>query len=359
VGEFLSIGEFSTLCGLSAKMLRSYAAAGLLVPAAVDSSSGYRYYSTGQLHQAQVIALLRRAGIPIDQIGEFFHSPDVSRLDRWDCEIVQDSSVRRKALAEARAALALGDVSQPVRPEHIRKGLDVTYEFVAGVASHIGGRESQEDAVLVGDDLFAVADGIGGLQDGEVASRLALDTLDAACADDHSVSGLLSAGRDANSVVWQQAARNGGDATMGTTLTALAVTSDAAIAVLHAGDSRLYRFRGGHLDQLTHDHTVVADLIRAGELNEEEARVHPYRHVLTRALGVAPDLEMDYAAVQCQSGDRLVLCTDGLFKALSSDELSAVLGSRTEPQESADKLVASAVDHAAEDNVTVLVIDVQ
>lgn len=355
--EFLSIGDFSARCGLSAKMLRSYAAAGLLVPAAIDDSSGYRYYSTGQLHQARVVALLRRAGIAVDNIAGFLHKPDASQLDRWDREIVREAAARRKALAEARAALALGHASPPARPEPLRKGPDMARQFLTGTAAHRGGRDTQQDAVLVSDELFAVADGIGGLQNGEVASRLALDTLGASFAVDHSASGLLNAGREANGAVWRQATVNGGDATMGTTLAVVAMTSDTGAVVLHAGDSRLYLLRSGHLDQLTHDHTVVADMIRAGELSEEEARTHPHRHVLTRALGVCPDVEMDHAGVPCQPGDRLMLCTDGLFKALSPGELHAALASDGEPQQSADRLVTNAVERGAEDNVTALVID--
>lgn len=355
--ELLSIGDFSARCGLSAKMLRSYAAVGLLVPAAVDGSSGYRYYSTDQLDQARVIALLRRAEIAVDDIARF-HDPDASQFDRWDREITRESTARRKALALARAALAVGHAPPPPRPEDLPKGPEMTHDVLTGTATHIGGRKSQQDAVLVSEDLFAVADGLGGLQRGEVASRLALDTFDAAYAADHSVSGLLNAGREANGAVWQQATADGGDATMGTTLAAVAMTSDAAAVVLHAGDSRLYHFRAGRLDQLTQDHTVVAGLIRAGELGEAEAETHPYRHVLTRALGIGPDLEMDHAGIPCQPGDRLVLCTDGLFKAVTDDEINTVLAAKGEPQEAADRMVASAVDRGAEDNVTVLVVDV-
>jgi len=358
VEELLSIGEFAARCGLSAKMLRSYAAAGLLVPAAVDGSSGYRYYSTGQLDQARIIALLRRAEIAVDDIAMFLHDPDPSHLDRWDREIVAESTIRRKALAQARGAQALGHAPTPARLETLRKGPDVTRDLRTGSATHVGGRDTQQDAVLVSDELFAVADGIGGLRDGEVASRLAVDTLSATFAADHSVSGLLNAGREANGAVWRQGNANGADATMGTTLTAFAVTSDAAAVVLHAGDSRLYHFRAGRLHQLTQDHTVVADLIRAGELSEREAEVHPHRHVLTRALGVSPDVEIDHAGVPCQPGDRLVLCTDGLVKALSDEELGAVLALEGEPGLSADRLVANAVERGAEDNVTALVIDV-
>lgn len=352
----MGIGDFSARCGLSAKMLRSYAAVGLLIPAAVDGSSGYRYYSTGQLHQARVIALLRRAGVAVDDIAGFYDHPDLLQLDQWDREVVRDSTARRQALAQARAALALGQAPPPAQPETSRKGPEMTHNFLTGAATHIGGRDSNQDAVLVSDGLFAVADGLGSLQDGEVASRLALDTLNAAFASDRSVSGLLNACGDANQAVWAQASTNGEDATMGTTLAAVAITSDVAVVVLHVGDSRLYRFRHGRLDQLTVDHTVIADLIRAGELNEEDAQTHPHRHVLTRALGVGPAVDIDHAGVSCEPGDRLVLCTDGLFKALSPDDLKAVLASEAEPQQSADKLVASAVERGAEDKFTAMIL---
>jgi protein phosphatase len=356
VDELLAIGDFSARCGLSAKMLRSYAAAGLLVPAAVDGSSGYRYYSTGQLHRARVVALLRRAGIPVDEIATFVDNPDTAQLDCWDREIVHESTTRRQALAQAREAMALAQAPPPTQPETSTKGSEVTHTYVIGTATHIGGRDTNQDAVLVSDELFAVADGLGGLRDGEVASRLALDTLDAAFAADRSVSGLLTACRTANEAVWLQA--NGQDATMGTTLVALAMTSDAAMVVFHVGDSRLYRFRGGRLEQLTHDHTVIADLIRSGELSEEDAKTHPYRHVLTRAIGVIPDVDIDYAGLPSKPGDRLLLCTDGLFKALTPDELMVVLAAEAKPQQTADQLVTSAVAREAEDNVTVMIIDV-
>jgi PPM family protein phosphatase len=355
--ELLSIGDFSGRCGLSAKMLRSYAASGLLVPAAVDDSSGYRYYSTGQLHQARVIVLLRRAGIPIDDILEFFKHPDAAQLDRWDRQIVRDSTTRRHALVQTRAVLAMDQAPPPTQPDAPRKGAEVTHTFVTGTATHRGGRDTNEDAVLVGDGLFAVADGVGGLQDGEVASRLALDTLEVAFAADPTVSGLLDACQEANRAVWGQA--NGQDNIMGTTLAAFAMTSDAAGIVLHAGDSRLYRLRHGRLEQLTHDHTVIADLMRAGELSEEDARTHPHRFVLTRAIGVFPNVDIDHAGVSCEPGDRLLLCSDGLFKALAPDELKAAMASEVAPQRSADQLITRAVEREAEDNVTAMIIDIR
>ena len=354
--ELLSIGDFSARCGLSAKMLRSYAAAGLLVPAAVDGSSGYRYYSTGQLHQARIIALLRRAGIAVDDIGGFFADPDTVQLDRWDRQIMSESTARRQALAQARAGLAMDQAPPPTQAETARKGSEMNHTFVTASATHIGGRDTNEDAVVVSDGLFAVADGIGGLQDGDVASRLALETLDVAFAADRTVSGLLDACQEANRAVWGQA--NGQDNIMATTLVALAMTSDAAGIVLHAGDSRLYRLRNGRLEQLTHDHTIIADLLRNGELSEEDARTHPHRFVLTRAIGVFPHVDVDHAEVSCEPGDRLLLCSDGLFKILAPEEIKAVLVSEGEPQRSADRLVALAVEREAEDNVTAMIIDI-
>ncbi|MCI2416706.1 protein phosphatase 2C domain-containing protein [Saccharopolyspora sp. K220] len=301
--------------------------------------------------------MLRRAGIAVDDIASFFAHPDAIQLDHWEREIVQASAARRQALAEARAALASGRTPSSTRAIIGTKGSDVTSTLVAGTTTHRGGREINQDAVLVADGLFAVADGVGGLAAGEVASRLALDTLDAAFALDRSIAGLLHAYHEANQAVWRRADRE--EATMGTTLVALAMTTDTAAVALHAGDSRLYRLRNGRLDQLTHDHTVIAELLRAGEISEAEAQTHPHRYVLTRAIGVDPDVDVDYAGVSCKSGDRLLLCTDGLFKALSADDVKAVLAARAEPQESADELVKSAVERGSEDNVTAMVIDVR
>lgn len=357
--ELLGIGDFSAECGLSPKMLRSYAAAGLLVPAAVDGSSGYRYYSADQLHRARVIALLRQAGVAVEAIASFFQDPTDARLDRWDREIVREVAARWRALVEARAALALGAAPPPAQRQTTTKGSSMTLDALVGIATHQGTGETNQDATLAGDDLFAVADGIGGLQDGEVASRLALDTLDAAFAADRSASGLLNACREANEAVWRQATALGGDPTMGTTLAAVAMTSDAGMLVVHAGDSRVYHFREGQLDQLTNDHTVVGDLIRAGKLTAEDARAHPHRYVLTRALGVGPTVELDYAGTSCRAGDRFVLCTDGVSKVVSADGIRTALTATGEVQEAADRLAAGAVENGADDDVAAVVIEVR
>jgi PPM family protein phosphatase len=355
VDDLLSIGDFAAQSGLSPKMLRSYAAVGLLVPAAIDGSSGYRFYSTGQLHQARIVALLRHAGIAVDDIATFMVSPASVQLDRWEQLIAQESLARRQAFAEARAALALDPTPRAAQSEASTKGWDVPHDFSTGTATHIGGRDSNQDAVLISDKLFAIADGLGGLQNGDIASRLALDSLHSAFAGNYSISGLIGACRESNRAVWLKA--DGQEASIGTTLTALAITTDVAEVVVNVGDSRLYRMRHGRLVRLTEDHTVTAESIRVGELSEDDAHSHPFRNVLTRAIGVGPDVEVDYAGVSCESGDRFLLCTDGLFRALSPEEIKAGLDPETSPQQSADNLVGDAVEHGAEDNVTVMVID--
>lgn len=351
----LSIGEFSERCGLSPKMLRSYGTAGLLRPAAVDQYSGYRYYAADQLRQAELIALLRQAEITVSDIAAFLNHPDPGVLDRWQHDLASESVARRSALARARAAIT-ADHGFPTDQRHkSRRGSEMGVNIIgSGSATDIGRRDINQDGVLVTDDLFAVADGFG--QGGEMASQVALLTLSSEFSADRSIAGLLAACQDANRGVWRRANAQNDIATMGTTLTAVANTADIGVVMVHVGDSRLYRVRQGRLSQLTLDHTVVDDLVRAGELNERDAESHPHRQVLLRALGVAPVVDLDYGGVSLQPGDRLLLCTDGLFRTLSVDDIRAALRSGAEAQRAADDLVSSAVCRSAEDNVTAVIL---
>ncbi|WP_406688661.1 protein phosphatase 2C domain-containing protein [Saccharopolyspora sp. ID03-671] len=233
----------------------------------------------------------------------------------------------------------------------------MTSTVLAGSSTHVGGRETNQDSSLVAEGLFAVADGIGGYSQGDVASRLALDALEQAFAEDRTTSGLLEAVRRANEVVWERANRDG--TSMGTTVVALAMTEDAGAVALNVGDSRLYRLRDGNLEQLTDDHTVPAELLRAHRVTDDEARNHQYRHVLTRAIGVGPEVEVDHAEVPVEPGDRVLLCTDGLYNAQTPEELAALLGTDAEPQQICDALVEAALDHDADDNVTAVVLDIR
>lgn len=233
----------------------------------------------------------------------------------------------------------------------------MTSTLVAGAATHQGGRKNNQDAVVVGDGLFGLADGVGGLSSGEVASRLALDALNADYVTDRSVAGLLHACQQANLAVLRRADREA--VTMGTTLVAVAVTADAGVVAAHVGDSRLYRLRDGHLDLLTRDHTVIAELLRAGAVSEEAADEHPHRNVLTRAIGVGADVDVDCVELSCQPGDRLLLCSDGLFKTLSTEEIEEILGSEPKPEDAAEQLVAAAVEQHSDDNVSAVVVNVE
>jgi serine/threonine protein phosphatase PrpC/DNA-binding transcriptional MerR regulator len=435
VDELLTIGEFSVRCGLSPKVLRTYAADGLLTPAAVDRVSGYRYYAPSQVRAASTIALLRRAGTPLRDIASFLARPAAARLDQldaWERDLDAQLTVRRQALREVRAsmtgALPSASAAGPDgaasatgpdgangtdmagragrAPESAGSGRELAdspaCRFTVASATAVGrGRGRNQDAVLLGDALFAVADGMG--EHGDVASLLAVEVLEARFAADPAMAGLAAACRAANAAVWRRADQEA-EATTGSTVTALAVLGPGggalrvddsqrierkivhhdggpagaapsgrgatagppgpgrpqpgrpALAVASIGDSRAYLRRDGVLRRLTQDHSLVAELVRAGALTEDEARTHPQRSLLTRALGTGPDVEPSLARVDYEPGDRLLLCTDGLFGALDSGEIDAALAAAGRPGEAADELVRLARDRG-EDDVSVIVVD--
>lgn len=262
--------------------------------------------------------------------------------------------------------------------------------LVSGSATDVGlVRANNQDQLLVtDDDLFAVADGMGGHAAGEVASLTAVEALAKAfqAATDREPGSLLAAAREANRAVWERAGQNPAFYGMGTTLVAMArvhshlvgaaAAKDATgsatlagnpgsrsegvdkLAVVHVGDSRVYRFRDGQLQQLTVDHSVVQELIDDGQIDEQEAAIHPRRHVLTRALGVDPDVDVDLIEVDPVVGDRFLLCSDGLCREVSDEHLASLLGQTAHPFELADRLVTAAKEHGGSDNITVVVVDV-
>ncbi len=222
-------------------------------------------------------------------------------------------------------------------------------------------RQVNEDQLLMAEPLFAVADGMGGHAAGEVASLTAIEALMLAFDGNRSSQGLVDAVHDANRAVWEQARDRSELRGMGTTLTAVALIDEdgeEVLAVVNVGDSRAYLFRDGVLDQLTEDHSVPAELHRAGRLSAEEAANDPRRHVLTRVLGVDPEVEVDYFSLIPYRGDRLLLASDGLFGEVSDADIASVLRRRADPERVAEQLVALANDSGGTDNVTVVVIDV-
>ena len=224
--------------------------------------------------------------------------------------------------------------------------------------SHIGlVRSDNEDAYLVAPPLFAVADGLGGHQAGEVASSLAIDALLEAAPRQPDAKALGRAVRQANAAVIAAAEAGRGRVGMGTTLTAVMIDG-TRLAVAHVGDSRAYLLHLGELQQLTADHSMVADLVRSGQLTLEESRVHPNRSVITRALGSDPNMLADTFEAEAAAGDRLLLATDGLTGGVRDEEISRILAQAPTPADAVDELMDAALDAGGHDNITVVVADI-
>ncbi|MHB1450678.1 MAG: Stp1/IreP family PP2C-type Ser/Thr phosphatase [Coriobacteriia bacterium] len=219
-------------------------------------------------------------------------------------------------------------------------------------------RSDNEDAFLLAPPLFAVADGLGGHQAGEIASALAIDTLLEAAPRAADLKALGRAVRQANTAVIDAAATGRGKPGMGTTLTAV-MLDGTRLAVAHVGDSRAYLLHLGKLEQLTDDHSLVADLVRQGRITSEESRTHPNRSVITRALGSDMDMMADTFEAQAAPGDRLLLATDGLTSMVPDDEIAHVLATSPTPDAAVDELIDRALDAGGQDNVTVVVVDIE
>jgi serine/threonine protein phosphatase PrpC len=236
-----------------------------------------------------------------------------------------------------------------------------------GGATDVGRvRSNNQDQYVARDDvgLWAVADGMGGHRGGEVASEIACDTL-ARSFDHHTVDGLVDAIERANKAVYRAGADDPELTGMGTTVVALAVVgdedgdqTDELLAIANVGDSRGYRWSGGELDQLTTDHSLVADLVREGSLSPDEAATHPQRNILTRVLGVYDDVPVDAFTVDPRHGDRYVLCSDGLFNEVPEPAIASVLRRLADPADAAEELVRQALEGGGRDNITVVVVDV-
>jgi serine/threonine protein phosphatase PrpC len=232
----------------------------------------------------------------------------------------------------------------------------------SGSASDVGlVRSTNQDLALETSSLFAVADGMGGHAGGEVASRLAIDALTAAFGRQPTGVGLAEAVTSANSVVWAHSQENADLRGMGTTLTAVALVDEGGhdvLALVNVGDSRSYRFHDGELTQITQDHSLAEEMVLSGELTPAEAAFHPHRHILTRALGVSPDVDVDVWRIRPIRGERFLLSSDGLTNELGNNQIIEVLSTVADPQAAADLLVRAARTHGGSDNITAVVIDV-
>lgn len=218
-------------------------------------------------------------------------------------------------------------------------------------------RSGNEDTYLISQPLYVVADGLGGHSAGEIASRIAVETLQDAAPRRADAKALGRAVRQANAAVIAAAESGRGRSGMGTTITA-AMVEGTRIAVAHVGDSRAYLLHLGELQQITDDHSMVADMVRRGTMSLEESRHHPNRSVITRALGSDPNLVVDAFEVEAAPGDRLLLCTDGLTGMVDDSLISHVLANSQTPQLAVDRLVGYANNAGGQDNITVVVVNI-
>ena len=270
-------------------------------------------------------------------------------------------------------------------------------ELRVGSATHTGQiRPENEDNLLVTDRLFVVADGMGGHEAGEIASQIAVERIGELLHSERPPAApeVVEAIRVANSDIFRAAITNPGQQGMGTTVTAIAVISDSfagraapnidlndgvsessddtpgdltpvvpaepseALVLANVGDSRTYLFRHGRLRRVTVDHSYVQELVATGHITEDEARDHPRRNIITRALGIEPEVRVDWWTLPLIQGDRFLLCSDGLVDEVADVDIASTLTIETDPQVAADRLVEKANEAGGRDNITVLVIDV-
>ena len=221
-------------------------------------------------------------------------------------------------------------------------------------------RELNEDSFIASDPIFAVADGMGGHEAGEVASGMCVRAL-------ATLPQLATGERTATASVVQQylaiaddSIRTATGSRAGTTLTGVVVVEQMGIPywlVMNIGDSRTYRLSQGRLEQVSVDHSEVQEMVDTGEITAEQASVHPRRHVVTRALGTGDETEADYWLLPIEEGDRIMVCSDGLNGELTDDQMLDILSAFPDPQEAVDQLIQAALRSGGRDNVTVIVVD--
>jgi PPM family protein phosphatase len=215
-------------------------------------------------------------------------------------------------------------------------------------------RSANEDSLVLRPPFFAVADGMGGARAGEVASAIAAEAFEGASASGEAAEAQLGKIlREANRRIYDLAVSDESHRGMGTTLTAAKV-HDGEVSIAHVGDSRAYRMRDGELEQITRDHSLVAELERSGQITAEAAEHHPQRSIITRALGPEPDVDVDTYTLSAREGDVFLLCSDGLTSMISDDEVAAILRTADSLDQAADGLIKAANQSGGRDNITVV-----
>ncbi|MGH3323463.1 MAG: MerR family transcriptional regulator [Streptomyces sp.] len=355
----LTIGAFARASRLSPKALRLYDELGLLPPARVDPTTGYRFYAPEQLEQARLVAWLRRLGMPLARIRH------VSGLEAaMATQEIRSFWAEVEADTAARRDLATFLIDHLSRKDHAMSPTTQPLEIRYAAHSDTGlVRETNQDVAYAGSRVFAVADGCG--DEGTPASAAAVEALkrletgsipsggllnvleDVIEQADQAVRGIAAAGHAPHDV-----------GTTGTTLTAMLWTG-SQLALVHVGDSRAYLLRDGELLQITHDHTLVQSMIDEGRITPEEAASHPQRSMLARALTGGGDVTPDLRLHDALPGDRYLLCTDGLSTVVPAEEVHRVISTVTDPEHAVRELIGLANRSGGPDNVSCVVADVR
>ncbi|MCI5567476.1 MAG: Stp1/IreP family PP2C-type Ser/Thr phosphatase [Veillonellaceae bacterium] len=220
-------------------------------------------------------------------------------------------------------------------------------------------RSNNEDCVCSpADGVFIVADGMGGPAAGEVASRIAAESaLDVLKKEPVSIDALNDIFTSANERILEYAGEHTECNGMGTTMTVLAVLQDNRYLWAHVGDSRIYRLHAGELSQVTRDDSYVEELVEKGEITHEEARNHPRKNMLTRAVGVEKSLKAESSSSEYEAGDIFLLSSDGLTNMVTDDDIQDILSDDSTPDEKVDRLIKMALDAGGRDNISVIVVD--
>ena len=335
---YLSIGDFARASGLTAKALRLYDELELVVPAKVDDHNGYRWYAPEQLERARLVASLRLIGMPLYRIREIAGRPA-------DIRAREIAAYWRQVEADhvSRRAVVTSLVAQQRAKEPTMTSTQ-SWTIRSASRSEQGGRSTHHDAVYAGSTLFAVADGIG------TGTSAAATAITAIAALDHDPETALDV-----ALAQASAGIEDGDST---TLTALWFRGDEAMNV-HIGDCRLHRIREGRVEVLTRDHTLVAALVEEGKLTDDEAKSHPHRTLLNRAIARDTVGEPDVSMVDVRAGDRFAITSKGVHEVVAADELATLLLTDADLEEAASRVTEAVAAAGAPDNYSVVLVGVQ
>jgi PPM family protein phosphatase len=347
----LPIGAFARSARLSPKALRLYDDLGLLRPAFVDPSTGYRFYDPAQLEQARLVAWLRRLGMPLARIQvvcELAPAQAADEVAAYWAQVEADTASRRDL-----AAFLIASLSGRTAMAGTHETLAIRYASRSDVGLV---RETNQDSAYAGTRLLAVADGMGSA--GSLASAAVIDALkplEAALPAGDLLNALEDAVQQASTAVGSIAGADAGRT--GSTVTAM-LWSGSQLALVHVGDCRAYLLRDGELFQITHDHTVVQSLLDEGRISAAEVASHPQRSLLLRAIDGSAELRADTSLHDALAGDRYLLCSDGLSTVVTTQAIRDTLREAGDPDQAVQRLIGAANAAGGPDNVSAVVADI-